>query len=109
MSKLRLIPWTLSVLFAVWAFLVYFFIREHEWWPMFLYLPLLPFSIPLDAFARVVQGGMLPAEGATPAQYAANDHVYFLIYLVGGMLWSFVVGYVIKRAISALFPSLAKR
>ena len=95
MRKLKLIPWIFGSLFAAWTIFVYF-TADHAWWPIFLYFPLLPFSILLDLGVDALGDWMSPT---TDAQYILLDRIAGLIWLIGGFVWYFFIGLVIQRVI----------
>jgi hypothetical protein len=99
--------WLARVYFA-WALFIYIFF-DHAWWPA----PLYPLIWPLSAVwehhvDRTVLAWVTPPSGSpTPETFMLYDRIAGGFYLVGGSLWFWLIGYVVSRAATALFPRRA--
>jgi hypothetical protein len=79
----HIIPWSLASIYFVWFILV--MIWGGDWAPIFLYYPLWPFSIALEALIKT-----LPEN---PDSFLSC--LVVPVWVVGGIIWCLFLGYLI--------------
>jgi hypothetical protein len=82
---LHIAPWSLAGIYVVWCFLILF--RGGDWAPIFLYYPLWPFGIFLEALEK-----RIPMTYSDSMQYWLSAG----IWLIGGVIWCLILGYLIS-------------
>src|SRR5882724_1477104 len=89
--RLRQLKWWFAGLYLAWSLLVYFgSTKEHQWWPLFLYPLILPWSILFDFVGDRVFQWLAPHPATS--DFVLFDCIEGALYIVGGTVWFWYVG-----------------
>lgn len=103
MKKFGVLPWVLGLIYTeLWSYV--YFLADHEWWPIFLHIPLYPLSLLMEYISLVPLEFLAVSSG--PAVFATLDHITGAAYLLLGIAWYFVIGVAIESAWKHISPSL---
>jgi hypothetical protein len=91
-------PWSLAAIYAVWCLYVLFF--GGDWAPIYLLYPLWPFGILLALLTKSIPNSL--PEGIQRCLDIG-------IWLVGGMMWLWVLGYLASKSAVGIAKLCHKR
>jgi hypothetical protein len=90
-------PWSLAAIYVAWS--IYILLYGGDWAPIYLYFPLWPFSIGLEALIKTFPEG--------PSLFF--EILECGIWVVGGIVWCLLVGYAVSWSVTRVARLFRRR
>jgi len=106
--RLKRLSWWLAGIYLAWSCLVFFGGRGgqgHEWWPIFLYPLIFPWSFLYDLVIEPPLANWLApdATAAPGSAWVLMDNLAGAYYIIVGTLWFWFLGKMVSRFVNYRF------